>query len=70
MVILVALVAAMTLGGASAAVGQGKSGTAGCQNAASNTGGPNYNSNTGSHGNFTGVPGHAWDNPQNAWNRC
>ena len=68
----------MTLGGASAAFGaQGGSGDARCFQAASNeddgdvVDNPNYNTNTGSHGNdFVSVPGHAWDNDQNAWNRC
>ena len=75
---LVAVVALMTLGGASAAIGaQGNSGAASCFQAASNSGdegGPanaNYNTNTGSHGNdFLSVPGHAWTNDQNAWRRC
>ena len=81
LLILITLVAAMTLGGASAAFAghptgdhPGKSGAAGCFQAASNqknngTLNPNYNEATG-NGNFTGVPDHAWDNPQNAWTRC
>ena len=46
----------MTLGGASAAFGQGQSHDAKCNQAASNTSGSNYNSNTASHGNFDNVP--------------
>ena len=73
LLMLVAVVALMTLGGASAAFGaQGKSGAASCFQAASNgdVANSNYNTNTGSHGNFTGVPTHAWMNDQNAWHRC
>ena len=74
LLMLVAVVALMTLGGASAALGaQGNSGAASCFQAASNgdAANSNYNTNTGSHGNgFLSVPGHAWTNDQNAWSRC
>ena len=71
LVMLVALVALMTLGGASAAFGhKGRSAGAHCQNSAAIGGGPNYNPATATGNPHNSVPDHAWDNPQNAWSRC
>ncbi len=69
LVILLALVAAMTLGGASAAFGQGNSAAAKCNQAASNTSGSNYNIKT-ANGNFTGTPPGTFAKGGQAWNRC
>ena len=69
LVLLVALVAAMTLGGASAAFGHGKSHAAKCNQAASIETGSNYNSMT-ANGNFTGVPDGTFAKGGQAWNRC
>ena len=64
--ILLALVAVMTLGGASAAFGHGKSHDAKCGNTATIS---NPATATGS-AHWSPQTATAWDNGQNAWHRC
>ncbi len=71
LLMLVALVALMTLGGASAALGhQGRSAGAHCQIPQRLGRGPNYNPATATGNPHNSVPSHAWDNPNQPWDRC
>ncbi len=69
--LLVTLVTALMAGAAPAAFGHGDSHDAKCEQAASNTTGPNYNPATATaDGTWSTQTATAWNNGQNAWSRC